>query len=343
MLELDGTDAGGQFLRSALSLAALRDEAVRIENVRGNRSTSGLRPQHRAVVEVLAELADASVTGDEVGAETITFEPGNGGRIDGGTVETEIQTAGSLTLLFDAALPLATALREPLTVVATGGTDVAWSPPVDYLRRVKLPLLSRFGLNATIEVERRGFYPAGGGRATLRLAPSTLSPIELTDSGELTGVRIYSTESASLADANVADRQLGGVLGDESAATTERDWPVVERVRRTVETDSPGSAVVIRLDFEASIAGVCALGERGTPAERVGKSARDAAVEVLTGDAPVDCHLGDQLLVFLAVAGGRLCVPALTDHVETSLALFDAFDLAVARDGHVIWGPDTGS
>ena len=44
--------------------------------------------------------------------------------------------------MFDALLPLATALAEPATVTATGGTDVEWSPPMDYLQRVKLPLLS---------------------------------------------------------------------------------------------------------------------------------------------------------------------------------------------------------
>ena len=350
-IDLDGANAGGQFVRTALTLSVLENEPVRIENVRGNRSTPGLRHQHLAVLETMAAVCDADVSGAELGAETVEFEPdlestvdasgwvGVGrGRLAGGTYEVDIGTAGSATLLFDALLPLASVLESQLSVTVTGGTDVQWSPPLDYARCVKLPLLRRFGLTAAIEVDRRGFYPDGGGRATLHLAPSTLEPIELAERGPLEGVRLYSTESASLTDRDVAYRQAEGAL--ERLALAEADPEVVDRCERTVESPSPGSAIVLRVDHGTGIAGFTALGERGKPAERVGEDAADAANRFfgVDGDGaapPVDRHMADQLLVFLALAGGRVRIPAVTDHVATSLELLEAFgaDIALDRDG----------
>ncbi|WP_276254663.1 RNA 3'-terminal phosphate cyclase [Halomontanus rarus] len=339
MRELDGSDAGGQFLRTALALSAVRGEAVRLENVRGARSNPGLRSQHLAVLEALTEICDADVSGAELGAETVEFDPeaeaGAGvDTITGGQYTVEIDTAGSVTLLFDALLPLATRLESPLSVTATGGTDVAWSPPIDYHRYVKLPLLRRFGLEAVVELERRGFYPAGGGRATLRLSPSALKPIRL-DVQERTDpdhVHVYSTEAAALADNDVASRQAAGALERLSRSLEDHDLTVRERVETTAESACPGSAIVIRIDGSNTVAGFAALGEPGKRAERVGEEAADAAKRFLASDAPVDRHMADQLLVFLALAGGHIRVPTVTDHVDSSLDLLASMGMEVAID-----------
>lgn len=339
MRELDGSDAGGQFLRTALALSAVRGEAVRLENVRGARSNPGLRPQHLAVLETLTEICDADVSGAELGAETVEFDPGTD-TVTGGQYAVEIDTAGSITLLFDALLPLATRLESSLSVTATGGTDVAWSPPIDYHRYVKLPLLRRFGLEAVVELERRGFYPAGGGRATIRLSPSALTPIRL-DVQERTDpdhVHVYSTEAATLADSDVASRQAGGALEHLSRSLEDHDLAVRDRVETTAESACPGSAIVIRIDGSNTIAGFAALGEPGKRAERVGEEAADAANRFLASDAPVDRHMADQLLVFLALAGGRMRVPTVTEHVDSSLDLLASMgdELTVDREELVI-------
>ncbi|AGB30634.1 RNA 3''-phosphate cyclase [Natrinema pellirubrum DSM 15624] len=329
--ELDGANAGGQFVRTALALSVRTNEPVRLENVRGDRPTPGLRHQHLAVLETLAEVCDADVSGAELGAETVAFDPGleGHGGLEGGEYAVDIGTAGSATLLCNALLPLATALESPLSVTVTGGTDVAWSPPLDYLRCVKLPLLRRFGLEAACDVDRRGFYPDGGGEVTLRLEPSALEPITLDERGSLEALQLYSTESESLADRDVAHRQVEGALErldrDDLELTTRREI--------AVDSPSPGSALVIRVDHGTGIAGFSALGERGKPAERVGEDAADDANRFLAGAAPVDRHMADQLLGFLALAGGRLRIPSVTDHVETRCELLEAFGAEIDREG----------
>lgn len=332
MIEVDGSDGGGQLLRSALTLSALTEEPVRVENVRGGRDEPGLRPQHCAAVTVLADICQADHSAVDVGSETLSFRPGP---VETGEFSVDIGTAGSVTLVFDAVLPLATVLERPLRLTATGGTHVKWSPSMDHYRTVKLPFLRRHGLLATVDVARVGFYPKGGGEATLTLGPSSLSAFELDDRGDLAGARVISTESASLADQSVAERQADAA----SEELESEDIPTTERTLTTADAASPGSAITVRLAFEQSLAGTDSLGEPGRPAEDVGAAAARDALTVIGSDAAVDPHLADQLLTPLAIAGGQLAIPTMTEHVRTSLELLDQFGFNIEpeeRDGDVL-------
>lgn len=332
MLTIDGEDGGGQVLRTALSLAVATDTPFEIENVRGGRPNTGLRPQHLAAVELAAALCDAEVTGDELESEELTFQPGDERRT---SLEATIETAGSVALLFDTVLPIAAADGEPLRVTATGGTDVAWAPTIPTLQHVKLPLLARWGLDAEVVLERTGFYPAGGGEATLDVAPSSLSPsslsrIDLDRRGDLEVVEIHSKAAESLAEREVADRQADHA----TERLADAGYPVETHAVEYVPTDSPGSSILLRAVYDESLAGFDALGERGRPSEDVAEAAVDEFEAFHAGDAPVDSHLADQLMVYLALAGGRVRIPRVTDHVETNLAVLAAFgsDATVDRD-----------
>lgn len=327
MLALDGSTGGGQLVRTAVSLSALTGRAFRMDGVRGARSNPGLRAQHLAAVRAVADLCDADVDGAELGSEELAFRPGTP---SGGDVAVDVGTAGSLPLVFDAALPLAAAVDAPASVCATGGTDVRWSPPFAYIRRVKLPALARFGLDADAALDRTGFYPAGGGAATLSLGPSTLDPIDLDSRGDLRDVAVHSKASADLADSRVAERQADAA----AAALSEAGFADPERDARYVETESTGSVVVARAEYERSVLGGSALGEPGKPAEDVGEDAAAELLAAVQGRGAVDRYLADQVVPFLAVAGGRVRIPEVTEHVETVVDLVSSFGReVVVEDG----------
>ncbi|MFB6188419.1 MAG: RNA 3'-terminal phosphate cyclase, partial [Halapricum sp.] len=302
------------------------------KSIRGSRPEPGLRPQHLAAVDLVAAYCDADVDGAELASETVTFDPGET-RLR--TLTVSIPTAGSVTLLLDTVLALATVADEPIIVTATGGTDVKWSPTVAYLRRVKLPLLARFGLDASLLLGRTGFYPAGGGEVTLRLRPSSLSRIDLPDRGALDRVEIYSKASTDLAERDVAERQADHArerlrAADIRATGIETTDPTVEYV----ETRSTGSTLLLRGVYERSLAGFDALGERGRTAEAVADRAVEAFTGFHDGAAAVEEHMADQLLLFLALAGGRVRIARVTEHVETTLSLLEAFGVDVTLDVH---------
>jgi len=341
MIEVDGSAGGGQVLRSALTLSMLTGESVAVADVRGDRPEPGLKAQHLTAVETAAAVCDADLndgdvsdadvsdgdsgSGVELGSETVVFEPG---APTGGSYRADIGTAGSVALLFDTLLPLAPVIDEPLALTATGGTDVKWSPPLDYYRSVKLPLLRSFGLAAAVDVERRGFYPRGGGEATLRLWPSEPRTLDLAEPGPVTRARVYSTATADLADADVAERQATAAVSGLDEAGIE----TTERRTTYVESASAGSVVVVRVDRERGVAGLDAYGERGKPAEDVAATALADLESVTAPGIAVNAHLADQLAVVLATVGGTVAVPRVTDHLESSLDLLAAFGFDVSAD-----------
>ncbi|GAB6861867.1 RNA 3'-terminal phosphate cyclase [Haloplanus litoreus] len=328
-MTIDGADGGGQLLRTALSLATVFDIPFRIEDIRGSRPTPGLKAQHLTAVDVVSELCDAEVTGAELGSDALTFRPGDARRT---SLRADIGTAGSVTLLFDTVLPIGAVADRPVELTATGGTNVKWAPTVEYHQLVKRPLLADWGVSADIGLERTGFYPAGGGEATLRTYPSSPSPVELDTRGALERVEIYSKASEDLADRDVADRQAEHA----DAELEDAEFPTEIRGVEYVPARSTGSSLLLRGVYEDTLVGVDALGERGRTSEAVAEGAvREFTAFHATG-ASVDAYMADQVVPFLALAGGRVRIPARTDHVRTNLDLVARF----GSDCHLDRGVD---
>lgn len=328
---LDGGEGGGQLVRTALALSAVTGEPFRMRHVRRARANPGLQAQHCAAIEAVAAVCNAETNGVEVGSESFTFEPGEDVGEDeteedlvvGGSVSVEVGTAGSVPLVFDALLPVAVALEEPFTARLEGGTDAKWAPPFDYFRHVKLPALQDHGVDASVNLSRRGFYPRGGGRAELTIEPSTLEPFDFAERGDRESLTAYSVAEESLAEDDVAERQADAAPADADVNT------------EYVEADCSGSAFVLTAEYGGSRAGFAELGEMGVEAETVGENAVERFEAFEDGDAAVDEYLADQLLPFVALAGGEIRAPAVTTHVETSIALLEEFgyEVSVEDDG----------
>ncbi len=322
MIEIDGSSGGGQLLRTGVTISTMTGTPVTISSIRGDRPEPGLRPQHLAVVELLAEICAAEISSTAVSTTELTFRPSS---IGSGSYEIDVGTAGSVWLVCDAVLPLALVIKRPLEVTVSGGTDVKWAPTTGYYRLAKLPLLRQFGLQASIDVDRYGFYPVGGGRITLRLAPSEWEPLRLPERSRVTGARVASLASEHLAEASVAERQAKTVVDGLAA----RDIPVVERRVTYGVTDSPGSAVAVAVNSPEGIIGVGALGEPGVPSEDVAAQALDELNGSLESGAAVDAHTADQLMPFLAFTGGAVTIPELTAHVRSQADVLETLGYPV--------------
>lgn len=324
MHTVDGSDGGGQLVRSTLTLSMVRGEPVEITGVRGARDTPGLRPQHLAAVEVAAEITNATVEGATEGSSEVIFDPG---AIEPGTYEVAVGTAGSTTLLLDTFLPLAATIDEPLQITAEGGTDVKWSPPLDYHQEVKFPLLRAQGWGISLDSARRGFYPAGGGTVTLSLLPADPAPFDLADPQPIETISVYSVASADLAEADVATRK------EEAVVEGLPEDEIILRGRSYGTTDCPGSVVVVvGANEDGPVAGASALGEPGRPAEAVADSAIEHFETIRESGGAVDSHLADQLLVPMAIAGGSVTIPERTDHVTTSCDLLEQFGYSISEE-----------
>ena len=65
------------------------------------------------------------------------------------------------------------------------GTHNAFAPPFDFVSESFCPIVNRLGVKISMELERPGFYPAGGGRFSALIKPTKkLIPVHLLERGE---------------------------------------------------------------------------------------------------------------------------------------------------------------
>lgn len=320
-------------LRNALALSIITREPFEMDNIRGSRPNPGLKRQHLEAVRAAARLSRARTEGVEDGSESIVFRPQT---LVAENFTVNIGTAGSTTLLLDTILPVTTQLDDSLRIDVKGGTDVKWSPTASYYRDVKIPLLEKFDLDAEVEVEKTGFYPSGGGSLRLETGPYSMDRIDLERRGDLERFELHSKASRDLEGQDVADRQASEA--ERKLKNSHISVPVEKQVSYE-NTASTGSLLCLKAVYEDSIAGFDALGEQGKRAEKVAREVVKQFKSFHASNAAADRYMADQLVVFLAVAGGEVRIEELTDHVQTSLEVVKKFGREVDMervDGEVV-------
>lgn len=314
MLQLRGDihEGGGQILRTSLALAAATGQPFRLTHIRAGRSRPGLQAQHLAAVRLAQQLCGASVRGDRQGSGELVFEPGPASP---GPFQVEIGTAGSMTLLLQACFWALATRSEASEVALGGGSDVAWSPPFDYLEQVTLPLYGRLARVHTLQL-RRGFFPRGGGRWHFRVEPHPGGvPLEadLPQSwGPVEGKLVFSR--------GLSGR---GFLERARRARSEVAWQA-----QAVESASEGVCLVLWCASEQISdlrLGASALSEKGKSLETMIDEAWQQLKRRREADAPLEEHLTDQVLPLLALLGGTIRTQHVTPHTRANLEVIQAF------------------
>jgi RNA 3'-phosphate cyclase len=326
MWRVDGSIGGGQIVRTAVAIAALRGVAVRVENIRRNRGNPGLQRQHLAAVLTVERMSGGTLTGAVKGSSWLEFHPGSATGLFRDRVD--IGSAGSTLLVMQAALPLLA--RRGGALAITGGTDNPLAPPVDFAREVLTPALATMGVHAGIELVARGFFPAGGGEISVSV-PETPSWKGFARPAWGGPARIAGLAYASNLPAHVPERIRAaalkelrsgkGLTADQKSALREADMDVREECSRGL---SPGAGIVMWAeDASGARLGASALGERKKPSEDVGRECGAWLLSEMSSGASVDRHLADQLLVWAALADGpsEYTVAEATEHVTSCAQL----------------------
>jgi RNA 3'-terminal phosphate cyclase (ATP) len=339
MIEIDGSfgEGGGQIVRTAAALSAVTGKGVHITKIRQGRPKPGLAAQHARALVSLAEICGARLSGVTAGSSEITFAPG---KIQGGSYRIEIGTAGSVTLLMQCLLPALLYADEPSSLQIQGGTDVQWSPTVDYFKNVFLPAISSFGAKVSLEVLRRGYYPRGQGEVLLQVQPATLKTssfmdtdnwrtnppnmqteqdmqrannkqnAQSTQNARRSYIQVQGVSHCSNLPEHVAIRQA------ESAKEALEEAGFAAQIDREVaHLPSLGSGITLWLGCK----GASSLGRKGFPAEKVGRTAAEELIAELKSSAAVDVHLADQLVPYLALAGGSFTAREISLHARTNI------------------------
>lgn len=316
-ITIDGSqgEGGGQILRSALALSCVTARPFRIMGIRAGRRKPGLLRQHLTAVQAVAAVSGATLSGAELGSQTLSFVPS---RVRGGEYRWSVGTAGSATLVLQAVLPALLLAGEPSRLVIDGGTHNPYAPPFEFLAETFLPTLRRMGATVDATLERHGFHPAGGGRIGVTIQPcEALRPLALLDRGD---IRVHARALVAALPHTIGRRELA-VVRERLGLAPEHCH--VDAVDGSI---GPGNVLLIGLEDDLLREVVTGFGMKGVTAEAVAAAACDEAEAYLAAGVPVGIHLADQLLMPLALAGGgtfRTLPP--TPHTLTNAAIITRF------------------
>ena len=318
MITIDGSEGegGGQVLRYAAALSLLTGEPFTIANIRGGRAKPGLMRQHVTALEAAAAIGSAECSGLAVGSTELTFRPG---AVIPGEYHFAIGTAGSTALVVQTVLGPLMLADAPSRLVIEGGTHAASAPPFEFLAHTLLPVLTRMGPRLSVTLERHGFFPRGGGRIVLDIAPAPLAPIECLDRGAFRHGKVEALITGIPFD--IADREL------KAARKVLTDWPDDAFAPRQLPADhGPGNALLITAAFDHVTEVMSAFGQIGVPAERLAKTAAKRMAGYLASPAFAGPFLQDQLLLPFAMAGaGAFTSVKLSEHTRTAARLIERF------------------
>ncbi|MFH1256318.1 MAG: RNA 3'-terminal phosphate cyclase [Candidatus Diapherotrites archaeon] len=314
MIEING-EAGGQVLRTSIGLSSLTGKQVKISSIRTNRPNPGLQAQHLTGLQSVARICGAQVNWARLNSKEVFFSPRETRQTK---LAVNVGTAGSTSLVLQPVL--FPALQEKIELRVQGGTDVKWAPSHNYLSEVLFPKLKAMGAKFECKLIKPGFYPKGNGAISFKSLPAQLplKPINLIELGELQFIKIFS-QCASLPK-EVATNQAASAK--KQLASLNIDFE--EKINSIESTETIGSSIDVLAFFSSgAVLGANALGEKGKPSERVGKEAAQKLLEELAAKAPVDRHLSDQLIPFMALAKGKseISCTNLTEHALNNIAV----------------------
>lgn len=348
MIKIDGSwgEGGGAIVRVALALSTITQKPFEVYDIRKGRKDSGLKNQHLYCVKSLQELCSASVEGAELGSLFLKYYPK---KLITKNLSIDIETAGSITLLLQSLLLPSMFASKSLTLTIIGGTDVKWSMPYDYLNNVLLPQLQRF---AKVEAKllKRGYYPKGNGKVEIKISPKfklndfssfddfhqhlkqNIYPYNLIDQHHLIQIKGISHASEDLQNAKVAERQAESAL---SILKQKYNVPI-QITTQYQDTLSTGSGITLWAIFSKNRddidennpirIGADALGEQGKRAEIVGEEVAKNIIKEIESKAPVDRHLADQILPFMALIGdSKIKASEITNHCRTNIHTIQQF------------------
>lgn len=319
VLEIDSSrgEGGGQMVRTSVALATLTHTPTRLIRIRENRPTNGLSKQHLTAVATVAKMTGSAVTGNVLGSSELLIEPGNEQIPE---ICMDVGSAGSISLIAQAALLAARNYKVPFTLDLKGGTNVMWAPPIDDYSMVLFPMMKRMGIEASCEIIERGFYPIGGGHARIVQQPiGNIKPLVLDSLGELKGIKGLCFVQ-HLSDRTVTE------MTDACAYVFKDKYPFEFEVQRCTGA-SRGAGIVLVAEYENGLLASNVLSSKGHSPKQTGLDVASDLLQEMRSGSTIGIHTADQILPYMAMADGpsRFSVSRISKHLLSQMDTLESF------------------
>ena len=328
MIKIDGSygEGGGQILRTSIALATLLRKPLEIVNIRANRPKPGIKQQHLTGIRAICEMTGAKATGLKIGSQRLEFIPGE--RHPEGYSRIDVKTSGSITLVLQTVLLPCIFSKEgvreekkEVKLEIIGGTDVKWAPSIEYFKNVFLQIVRKMGVDADVDILSRGYYPEGGGKVGITITPvERLEPLILSRRGDI--VSINGIAHSQNLPAHIVEREIKEAKRVLKVLRVLKDAKISAECRKGI---SAGTGIDLWAVYENTVLGAGDLGERGKPAEKVGRTAARRLIHEVKTGAAADTYLSDQILPFIALAEGESTIKtaSLSNHLRTNIYIIE--------------------
>jgi RNA 3'-terminal phosphate cyclase (ATP) len=296
-------EGGGQIIRSAITISCITKQPIHVENIRNNRKIPGLRPQHLTAINILKKISNAQVIGAEIGSTELKFIPGN---IENCELIEDVGTAGSIALILQVLIPVIAISQKKLSLIIKGGTDVLWSPSIDYTQYVLKEAYSRIGIKFDLELTKRGYYPKGGGEIKLQVYPSKIKSITFSKR-KTNNVKLICSYS------KLPFKEVDNKIKEIVKKLTDANFIVNTEIKNEEAIDSGASMLIYSID-ENSIIGIDALYNTKT-------QQFELDLNKFIENFSIDENLADMLVVPASLCDGKTKFQTreITKHLETNL------------------------
>ncbi|XP_075901378.1 RNA 3'-terminal phosphate cyclase [Nelusetta ayraudi] len=319
-VEIDGSvmEGGGQILRVSAALSCITGTSLKISKIRAGRSSPGLRPQHLSGLQLVSDLSSGSLQGASIGSTDVSLNPG---KIRGGSHTADTQTAGSVCLLLQVALPCALFADSSSQLILRGGTNAEMAPQIDYTVKVFKPMVEKFGVHFDCDIRMRGYYPKGGGEVVATVSPvKELQAVTMTDRGTIT--KIYGRAFV----AGVLPFKLAKDMSTAAVRTIRKEikelYINIQPLQEKDKACGNGNGIIIIAESSTGcVFAGSALGKKGVYADKIGIEAAEMLLRNIRHNGCVDEFLQDQLIIFMALAKGRSRIRTgpVTLHTQTAI------------------------
>jgi len=302
LILIDGShgEGGGALIRTALVMAALTEQGVRIDNVRGGTNHPGIDVEDLVLIQGLATACAAETVGLTAGSNSLSFIPTRrsaGLKVALDLPDNKLDRSPNANVVLNALLPVLARSGVYSQVSLGGETYGGHSLCYDYFANVTVGAHRQFGLYAFPDQEGAGFGREGGGEVTMEVEPSHLQGVDWSKRGEMLAAR--AVIAIAELPMTVAHRGLAHLtnLGIHSKLPFE-----IEIVG--VDSRKPGICITTWVEFENGIGGATSMGAKGVRVEAVAQAAFEDTLEWIRSDCSVDAYLADQILPTAVFAEG---------------------------------------
>ena len=313
-LKIDGAfgEGGGQILRSAVTLSCITQKPIQLENIRKNRKNPGLRPQHLAAIKILGKICNAKIGGLEVGSTTVRFVPTD---MKDEILDESVGTAGSISLILAALIPAVSLCKKNLEIRIQGGTDVSWSPTSEYTKRVLSEAYSRMGIDFSMNIEKCGYYPKGGGIVNAKISScKELKPIVL-EKRNTKQAEIFCSYS------KISEEKITSIVQQVVNNLKSKGFQTKHSILNE-DSINEGSSILVMSKDSKSIIGIDGLYDR-----KIENFDSHIDNEFISSNMSVDEHLSDMLVIPASLTDGMSIfnVNKISSHLETNLYVTSKF------------------